>query len=157
LAPSFAQKLDLLMAVAEKTSRARVSARRNQGSKIVAALASGVSLDEIAETERLPRKRVEKLLSQELQSRWLAPAQDYARLQIARLEPIFAKLRARAEKGDLRAVDQILRVLDRLDRYHGFGKSFNAKRPYGGDARARLLAKLNMHNERLPTLPGEEA
>ena len=145
------------MAAAENVSRARNSARRNQGPKIVAALASGVGLDEIAETEHLSRKRVEKLLSQELQSRWLAPAQDYARLQIARLEPIFAKLRVRAEKGDLRAVDQILRVLDRLDRYHGFGKTLATKRPYDSDARARLLAKLNMNNERLPRLPGEEA
>ncbi len=145
------------MTAAERVSRERTSTRRNKGAKIVAALASGVSLDEIAETERLSRKRVEKLLSQELQGRWLAPAQDYARLQIARLEPIFAKLRVRAEKGDLRAIDQILRVLDRLDRYHGFGKSHVARRPYDGDARARLLAKLNMNNERLPRLPGEEA
>jgi hypothetical protein len=98
----------------------------------------------------LPRKRVEKLLSEELQNKWLAPAQDYARLQIARLEPIYAKLRSRAEKGDLRAVDQILRVLDRLDRYHGFSKAAPRKRPYDDDARARLMAKLNRNLQHLP-------
>ncbi len=129
--------------------------RRNRGAEIVAALALGASLDEIATTEKLPRKRVEKLLSQELQSRWLAPVQDYARLQIARLEPIYAKLRARAEKGDLRAVDQILRVLDRLDRYHGFGKAFATKRPYDDGAREKLMAKLGLKMAQLRTSSDE--
>lgn len=135
---------------AEKPSRASAPARRNRGAEIVAALAMGADLDEIARTEKLSRKRVEKLLSQELQNRWLAPVHDYARLQIARLEPIYAKLRARAEKGDLRAVDQILRVLDRLDRYHGFGKAFATKRPYDESARQKLMAKLNLNLAELP-------
>jgi hypothetical protein len=143
------------MTVAGLSPRARNSARRNRGSRIVAALALGASVDEIAKTENLPRKRIEKLLSGELQNRWLVPLQDYARLQIARLEPIYAKLCARAEKGDPRAVDQILRVFDRLDRYHGFNKAFVAKRPYDNDARARLLAKINLNVARLPQRSGE--
>jgi hypothetical protein len=31
-----------------------------------------------------------------------------------------AKLAAKAEKGDLPAIDRMLKILDRLDRYHGF-------------------------------------
>jgi hypothetical protein len=153
----FLFKMDLAMASAEQSSRARTSARRARGSKIVAAFAFGAPLDAIAEAENIPRKRVEKLLSEELQNMWLAPAQEYARLQIARLEPIYAKLRSRAEKGDLRAVDQILRVLDRLDRYHGFGKAPPPKKPYDENARARLLAKLNLNLQRLPPPAGDKA
>ncbi len=137
-------------------TRARKSARRDRGSEIVAALAMGASFAEIARRQKLSRPRLEALLSAELQNRWLAPAQDYARLQIARLEPIYAKLCQRAEKGDLRAVDQILRLFDRLDRYHGFGKALAGRRVYDENARAKLLAKLNMNAERLFPKSGDK-
>ncbi len=138
--------------------RTRKPVREGLGSKVLGELVMGASVDEIAAKEGLARKRVEKLLRDELQKRWLAPAQDFGRLQIARLEAIYAKLKPIAEAGDLRAIDKLLRVLDRLDRYHGFGKLTPAPRLYDENARQRLLAKLNRNAERLlPPPPKGEA
>jgi len=145
------------MTDAASATRVRKSARRDRGAEILAALATGTSLAEIARSQKLPRARVEALLSEELHKRWIAPSQDYARLQIARLEPIYARLCQRAEKGDLRAVDQILRLFDRLDRYHGFGKALAGRRVYDENARAKLLAKLNMNAQRLLPTSGDKA
>jgi hypothetical protein len=136
--------------------RARVSARRDRGSEILSALTRGTSLAEIAKAQRISRQRVELLLSQELQNRWIASAQDYARLQIARLEPIYENLCGRVQKGDPRAVDQILRLFDRLDRHHGFGKVLAGKKLPDENIRAKLLAKLNMHADRMFPRSGDE-
>jgi hypothetical protein len=80
------------MPLAAQPSRARKLAR---GPQILAALLAGKNLDEIAREQQLPRKRVEKALRDELQRRWAPAAEDYARLQIARLERMSARLAAR--------------------------------------------------------------
>jgi len=87
----------------------------------------------------------------------LAPTRDYARLQIARLEPIYAKLETLAEESDLRAIDKLSRVLDRLDRHHGSGKRTVSPRGYDENARQRLLAKLNQAAALLPAPQKGEA
>ena len=123
--------------------RARKTAPARRGAKILDALLAGESVDAIAEKEGLSRKRVETILRDELRRRWVAPAEDYARLQIVRLERMCAKLAAKAEEGDLPAIDRMLKTLDRLDRYHGFTRLAAANAPYDEGARERLLAKLN--------------
>ena len=92
------------------------------------------SVEAIAEKRSgLTRKRVETMLRDELRRRWVAPAEDYARLQIARLEAMAAKLAAIGrEAGDLPAIDRVLKILDRLDRYHGFGRLTPATAAYEG-------------------------
>jgi hypothetical protein len=134
-------------AVAPARARKRAPARR--GPKILVALVAGEGVDEIAAKEGLSRKRIEKILRDELKARWVAPAEDYARLQIVRLEAMSAKLAAKAEKGDLPAIDRILKILDRLDRYHGFTRLTPASSTYDEGARERLLAKLNTMAERM--------
>ncbi len=101
--------------------RARGRARINRP-LVLAAIVSGASVEEIAVSLKLSTKRVEKLLRDELRRRWIAPAQDHARLQIARLEAISTQLKVKASDGDLPTIDRLLRVLDRLDRYHGYSK-----------------------------------
>ena len=49
----------------------------------------------------------------------------------------------RVEAGELAAVDRALKILDRLDRYHGFRRATPPLEPYGEAHRERLLAKLN--------------
>jgi hypothetical protein len=124
-------------------SRAHASAPPRRGPQILLALVSGQSVEAIADREGLTRKRVEKLLRDELRRRWVAPAEDYARLQIARLEAMAAKLAPHAEDGELPAIDRMLKILDRLDRYHGFSKGAAAKPEPEVGGRERLLAKLN--------------
>jgi hypothetical protein len=121
---------------------ARKPARVSPGPAVLAAMINGVALGEIAKTHQLTPKRVEKLLRDELRKRWIAPAQDYARLQIARLEAIAMPLKDQCKDGNLPAIDRLLKVLDRLDRYHGFTKLAALATPTREDVRARLLKKM---------------
>ena len=137
------------MSPADAPDRARKAAPARRWPKIVAALVSGQSVEAIAETAGLTRKRVEALLRDELRRRWVAPAADHARLQIARLEAMAATLAPLAKAGDPPAIDRTLKILDRLDRYHGVGKlPPESDAPHEG-GRARLLAKLNAMAERM--------
>jgi hypothetical protein len=137
------------MPPADAPVRARKAAPARRGPKIVAALVSGQSVEAIAEAERLTRKRVEALLRDELRRRWVAPAAEHARLQIVRLEAMAAKLAPSTENGELPAIDRVLKILDRLDRYHGFGKLAPANDAPDEGGRERLLAKLNAMAERM--------
>ena len=146
------------MSPADLSTRARKAAR---GPQILAALLAGLSVDEGARSERLSPKRVEKSLRDELRRRWTPPPEDYARLQIARLERTSGKLAAKAEEGDPRAIGLLIRVADRLDRYHGFSKFMPTIPVYDERARERLLAKLDRAAARLlprePVEPSHEA
>jgi len=131
------------MPLATEQTRARKSARLKHGPKLLAALLRGASIDEIAATHRLTAKRVHNAVRDELQRRWTPPADDYARLQIARLDLMAAKLLQKTEDGDLRAVDRLLRLADRLDRYHGFSKATPAIAEDYAAIHERLMAKMN--------------
>jgi hypothetical protein len=124
-------------------TRARQAAPARRGPQILVALVAGAGVDAIAERAGLSRKRVEKILRDELRRRWVAPAEDYARLQIVRLEAMSAKLVAKAEKGDLPAIDRMLKILDRLDRYHGFSRLTPTTSDQYEGAHERLMAKIN--------------
>jgi hypothetical protein len=128
-----------------RTKRGRVT----RAQRVLASLIAGSGVDEIAATERLTPKRTESILRQELRNRWVAPAEDFARLQIARLEQMILKLLERLQSGDLKAIDRALKIVDRLDRYHGFTKASRMPEPYGDEERARLLKKINEIADRL--------
>jgi hypothetical protein len=128
---------------------ARTAAPARRGAKIVAALVSGQSVEAIADSEGLTRKRVETLLRDELRRRWVAPAADHARLQIVRLEAMAATLAPLAAAGETSAIDRVPRILDRLDRYHGFDKAAAVGPDPDKGGRERLLAKLNAMAERM--------
>jgi hypothetical protein len=129
------------MTSAERPVRKRGRAVR--GPAVLAAMISGVSLGEIAVLEKISLKRVEKLLHDELHKRWIAPARDYARLQIARLEFIASLLKEKAKDGDLPTIDRLLKVLDRLDRYHGFNKLAALSGHSGEDVRLKLITRIH--------------
>jgi hypothetical protein len=68
---------------------------------------------------------------------------------------MIVKLLERAHEGELGAIDRVLKILDRLDRYYGFGRTAPAPAPYDENARERLLAKLNRAAIRLKLGPPE--
>ena len=72
----------------------------------------------------------------------IRPARDYAKLQIWRLETMANKLIEKAGAGDLGAVDRLLKVFDRLDRYHGFSTQSMARHNEMEISRERLYAKI---------------
>jgi len=131
-------------------------ARPSRAKRILASLIAGAAVDEIRAAERLTRRRTESILRQGLRNRWAAPAEDFARLQIARLEQMLIKLLDRLQNGDLKAIDRAVKIVDRLDRYHGFSKAKRFPEPYGDEDRARLMKKINAVVERLqPQKPAE--
>jgi hypothetical protein len=135
-----------------RSKRSRV----NRARRVLAALIAGAGVDEIGATERLTRKRTESIVRQEQRNRWVAAAEGFARLQIARLEQMILKLLERLQNGDLKAIDRALKIVDRLDRYHGFTKATRIPEQYGEEERARLLKKVNEIADRLqPELPAE--
>ncbi len=142
------------MPPAGQPSRARNAAR---GSQILAALLAGDNIDEIARAQRISAKRVEKALHEELGRRWTPPPGDYARMQIARLERMSATLAAKAWEGDPPAIDRLLRVADRLDRYHGFSKFMPVASNERVGAHERLIAKINSAAARVLRPPTEES
>ena len=91
-----------------------------------------------------------------MRRRWVAPAQEFARLQIARLDGMILKLIDRVQKGELEAIDRALKIVDRLDRYHGFTRANRGVEPYGEEERERLLQKLNDAASRLHSEQPEE-
>jgi hypothetical protein len=133
-----------------KRSRAPLAER------VLASLIGGAGVDEISAAEKLTRRRTEDILREALRGRWIAPAEEFARLQIARLERMIARLVDRLQEGDLEAIDRALKIVDRLDRYHGFTKAKRLPEQYGEEERARLLKKINEVVERLqPEKPTE--
>jgi hypothetical protein len=143
------------MAPASAPRSARKAASPTRGQRILAALVSGASVETIAKDEGSSPRRIEKILRDELRRRWVIESQDVAKLQIARLEAMIVKLLERAQEGELGAIDRVLKILDRLDRYYGFGRAPPAPAPYDDNARERLLAKLNRVAIRLKLGPPE--
>lgn len=125
--------------------------------RALASLVAGAGVDEISAAERITRKRTEHILRQELLSRWVAPTEEFARLQIARLEQMILKLLERIQCGDLKAIDRALKIVDRLDRYHGFSRAKRLPERYGDEERARLLKKVNEIADRLQPEPEQPA
>jgi hypothetical protein len=133
-----------------------IAAPTSRAKRVLASLIAGAGLDEIGLKEKITRKRTEKILRDELRRRWVAPAQEFARLQIARLDGMILNLIDRVQKGELEAIDRALKIVDRLDRYHGFTRANRGVEPYGEEERARLMQKLNDVAERLQLETPEE-
>ena len=91
----------------EKSERAR---------HIFAAMMDGRSLREIAESEGLGIRRIQQIVSEELTRRKANPANDYAMLQIARLEQALELLGAQIDAGIAPAVPAFLRVIEQLSK-----------------------------------------
>ncbi len=79
----------------------------------------------------------------ELSRRWRAPAAEFAKIQIARLENLCLQIMDRVGVGDLDAIKVTANILDRFDRYHGFQRARAPVQEYNEAHRERLLAKLN--------------
>ncbi len=84
--------------------------------------------------ENLSRERVRQIVAQSLEEPEGGTRLDHARVQIARLEPALRLAARGVADGELRAIDRLLRVLDRLDKYGAVAEAPAALR--GESARA---------------------
>ena len=114
--------------------------------RILAQVQAGWSFAAIGRDEGISRERVRQIVTQALDEGANETKVDHARVQIARLEPALRLAASAVADGELNAIDRLLRVLDRLDKY-GAVEAANAAYDEGG--RERLLTKLNTMAERM--------
>jgi len=101
--------------------------------RIMERLQRGWSYELIAQSEDLTPRRIRQIVKEAIALREIDPAGEHIGVQVARLD---AALRLAAEKvaeGELGAIDRLLRVLDRLDRYR---KASAAPQPFDDEAEA---------------------
>ena len=95
-----------------------VKARREQ--RIVGLLNSGVSIPEIAAREGVTEKRMRAVVSDILARRMPEPPAEFLALQKSRLNEALLVAFGAMSRGNLRAVDRVVKIVRELDRYHGF-------------------------------------
>jgi DNA-binding CsgD family transcriptional regulator len=81
-------------------------------------VASGYGYEQIAATLEISVATVRRKLDQAIRERRLEAPERYARPQVARLNKALRVADDRLDKGDLRAVAPLIRIVAALDRYH---------------------------------------
>jgi hypothetical protein len=114
--------------------------------RILAMVQAGWSYAAIGREEAISRERVRQIVAQAFEAGESETKLVHARVQIARLEPALRLAARSVADGDLAAIDRLLRVLDRLEKYAAVD---GADPDYDENARERLLAKLNAMAERI--------
>jgi hypothetical protein len=102
-------------APALKPVRSTVAAR-TRARRIFARLIGGKSIRAIAAAEKLSVRRVQQIVRQQLDRRDANPADDFALLQIARLERALDLIGAQIDAGKPAAAHAFVRILDHLNR-----------------------------------------
>ncbi|MGD0723739.1 MAG: hypothetical protein ABR970_22145, partial [Roseiarcus sp.] len=106
-------------ALSEPPPAARLGAieREVRWHRIMERASRGWSTELIADGEDLTPRRIRQIVRETLALREVDPAGEHVRLQIARLDASLRLAAERVEDGELGAIDRLLRVLERLDRY----------------------------------------
>jgi hypothetical protein len=99
----------------------RQNAARN--ARIFGNLVLGLTHGAIARHEYCSLRTVRQTIARELASRRIDPAEDYAKLQIERLNGALAAAHGKMLDGDMAGLDRVLKVVAELDRYHGLGRA----------------------------------
>jgi uncharacterized protein (DUF433 family) len=133
-----------------RTARDRLVRRR----RIMDRLREGRSYEEIAEAEGLSRERIRQIVVEALKQRQVDAQQEHAQLQMLRLAPALRLAARGVAEGDRKAIAELIRVLDRLDKYQAAGAA--AGSAYDEEARERLLNKLNAMARRMGVRPRDE-
>jgi hypothetical protein len=108
--------------------------------RIFARLREGWAYDEIAEDEGVTAERIRQIVREALEKRVPDEESDHAKLQLARLRPAMRIAAEAVADGHIKAINPLLKVLDRLDRYQRTAK---VNHVYDDEARQKLLDKLN--------------
>ena len=120
--------------------------REERRIRIMGMVRSGFSYEEIARDECLSRERIRQIVTQSLKTDDRADRVDQARVQMARLEPALRLAARGVDNGKLSAINPLLKVLDRLDKYGAVVDIVN--KDYEG-AHERLMTFVNKAAERV--------
>jgi intein/homing endonuclease len=138
---------------------ARVTAqdRARRRLRIFARMQQGCSYETIAQEEHLSRERVRQIVKETLDERKVDPTTDHTRLQLARLDPALKIVAEKVAEGDLKAVDRLLRILDKMDKYQSSIVLEDNPEESDDDARERILKILSDVDERRRGYEEDEA
>ena len=107
-------------------TRAAGRARRAQKAAIrqqyFEALAAGFTPQQIAEVRKVSVKTVRREIDRAVAERRLDAAERYAHLQVARLTKALRLADALIDRGDVRGIAPLVRLVAELDRYHGLDR-----------------------------------
>jgi len=106
-----------------KRSTQREMAMRD--ARLIRALATGQSIEELAAQEGVSLRRARERVSAIL-SRTADPPAEFVQLQIRRLSEAMLVAHGAMSDGNLRAVDRVLRITREFDRYYGLALSLSA-------------------------------
>ncbi|MFZ0206273.1 MAG: hypothetical protein WAL59_09185 [Roseiarcus sp.] len=120
--------------------------REERRIRIMGMVRSGFSYEEIARDECLSRERIRQIVTQSLKTDDRADRVDQARVQMARLEPALRLAARGVDNGKMSAINPLLKVLDRLDKYGAVVDIVN--KDYEG-AHERLMTLVNKAAERV--------
>ena len=93
--------------------------RALRGKRIFARLLEGRAYAEIAAAEGITVRRVRMIVREALDRRDIGPREEYARVQVARLDSALRLVERKIADGKLSAVSPLIRLVDQLDRYQG--------------------------------------
>jgi hypothetical protein len=100
-------------------SRRTAHDRVMRANRIFARMLEGQAYGEIAAAEGLTVRRVRMIVQEALGRRDIEPREEYARVQVARLDSALRLVEGKVADGKLSAVSPLIRLVDQLDRYQG--------------------------------------
>ena len=116
--------------------RAQRRARRNERiarrETFFDLVASGYSCRQIAEAAKVSAATVRREIDRAIAERRLDAPERYAHVQVARLTKALRLADAAIERGELKAVRPLVRLVAALDRYHGLGRAGAQRAPAAG-------------------------
>ena len=108
--------------------------------RIFARIKLGWTYERIARDEGVSDRRIRQIVTDALRREELDGPTDHALIQRMRLDRAHELAAQAVDAGDLRAIDTLLKVLDRIDRYRKAGMR---QALYDDAARKRLFDKLD--------------
>jgi DNA-binding CsgD family transcriptional regulator len=133
---------------ADLSARARMRAaaaeqreeRARLRSEILELVVSGYTYEAIAEKLGLSVKSVRRATAKAIEKRRLDCGAHYVHLQVLRLTKAMRVVDLNLEKGDLKAVEPLLKVIAQLDKYHALSAPAPAPPPLALGRPALALA-----------------
>lgn len=143
----------------ERPTRRRATKRElaQRDVKLFERLAAGVTIEEIAANEGISLQYARRRKAAVLARRAIDPPREFIQLQIRRLSEAMLVAYSAMSNGNVKAVDQVIRVVRELDRYHGFGPYPSAQRLAAPAPAAPPPLALPEPVAALPAPAGEEA
>src|SRR5271165_6173192 len=111
-----------------RRTRAKKHEAAKRDARMIRALASGATIEEVAARETLSLKRARELVSAFFARRAADPPAEFVHLQIRRLSEALIVAHAAMGGGNLRAVDRVVRITREFDRYYAFAASLPVER-----------------------------